>query len=388
MTEFAQQLGKFRRACNDPDRPGRRLSQERLGELIGFELGDRGFTGAAVSEWERGSSKIQADPRSVLFCLVKVLHKCDGLRTPAEANEFLESGNYRALNADETKEIFQETLPDLSAPLVSVEQTQSSPNLQSIIGTIFFESPQEFQTVLEQEKEGPPPAWPRVMVAVFRRFSDRLSASRVLKFALWVWVWLLAWMLTMPSLRWPFSNRDEALLAVVMYAVGSMIIPALIGVLTNTRDNEFWQGKKSVKESNLRLYTHQGASVGFHVGYFFIFTIALLGYNLGFAPALWLELAAMIFPIFLGHASARLIPYNLFLAYKQLSLRDRAIFFVFFLFGPAWGYFFLESYDLLLTRALGVFMFLLAFTILAGQMAWQNRRKNRTSENENREAEE
>jgi len=208
--------------------------------------------------------------------------------------------------------------------------------------------------MLAKAQDGPPPFWPRAMVAIFRRFSDRFSASNVLIFILWVWVWWLSWALIIPSLRWPFVNPEEALWSVIFYSSGSIVIPALIGAFTNTKDNEFWQKNVSVPRLNLRLYTYQGASVGFHVGYFFVFMIGLLGYNLGFSNALWLEFVAMTIPVTLGYASARLIPYNLFIAYKRLSLRDGTIFFVFFLFGPVWGYFFLESYDILLTRALGL----------------------------------
>jgi len=378
VTKFGETLRAFRQASNDPDRLNRRLTQERLGELIGHEMDDLGFSGAAISDWERGESKINVQDRNVSIALIQVLHGCGGLRTLDDAEQLLAAGNYRALNPDERKEIFQENPPDLSAPVASVEPSQSNPTLQSMIGAIFFQSPQEFQTALEQAREGPSPAWPRVLVAFFRRFSDRLSASRVLKFILWIWVWLFAWVLIMPSLRWPFSNRDEALLAVVIYAAGAIIIPALIGVLTNTKDNEFWREKHSVSELNLRLYIHQGASIGFHIGYFFVFMIGLLRYNLGVSSRSWLEIAAAAFLIILGYAGARLVPYNLLSAYKQLRLKDGRIFFVFFLVGPAWGYFFLGSYDILLTKALGVFIVLSSITILLVMMALRYRQSGTT----------
>ena len=109
MTTFGQQLRAYRRQCQDPLRKGT-LTQVRLGELLGDELGDAGYSGAAVSDWERDQSKINADDRLVLVSLIAVLIRCGGLHTLPEANQFLQSGNYRALDAPEQSQIF----PDIA----------------------------------------------------------------------------------------------------------------------------------------------------------------------------------------------------------------------------------------------------------------------------------
>ena len=378
MNKFGEALRAFRQASNDPDRLNRRLSQERLGELIGHEMGDLGFSGAAISDWERGESIINAQDRNVLTALIQVLHKCGGLKTLAQANQFLEAGNYRVLSPDDAQGIFQNVEP---VQPVLVEITENKVDFSNGYWWVpFFESPQELYAMLAKAKAGPPPIWPRIMVTVFRSFSDRFSASDAFVFILWVWVWLLTWVLIVPSLRWPFLNREQALHAIILYVAGTIIIPALMGALTNTNENEFWQKESSVKKLNLRLYIHQGASVGFQIGYFFIFIFGLFRHTLGYTSNLRIELAAMVIPVILGYASARLVPYNLLLAYKQLNLKDGAIFFVFFLFGPAWGYFFLEVYDILLTQTIGAFLFLFAMTIVAGHIAWQNHRKDKIIE--------
>ena len=69
--DFGKQLRIFRQQCRD-SRNGKTLSQQRLGELLGEEMGI-GFSGAAVSDWERGESKIHVDDRLVLISLLKVL---------------------------------------------------------------------------------------------------------------------------------------------------------------------------------------------------------------------------------------------------------------------------------------------------------------------------
>ena len=378
MTAIGDNLRKLRQASNDPDRLNKRLSQERLGELIGDEMGDQGYSGAAISYWELGESVINAQDRNALLAIIKVLHKCGGLRTLDDANQLLEAGNYSALNSDEIKTIFPEGILEAdSQPSSSPSETIETDHKSDGTGNFFLEFSQAFQKIVAKEKEGPLPYWPRVMVAIYRRFSDQISVSSLLTFLLWIWVWILAWALIAPSLRWPFSNQDEALFAVVIYAGGAIIIPALVGALTNTKNNEFWK-KQKVRKLNLRLYTHQGASIGFHVGYFFIFMISLLSYNIGLQSVIWTELLAITFLIFLSYAGARLVPYNILLAYKNLHLKNGKIFFVFFLFSPAWGYFLLQSYDILLTKSLGIVIVLVAATTLVAMMTLRYRQSGTT----------
>lgn len=102
---FGQQVRYYRRQSGDPLRGGM-LTQERLGELIGVQMGDAGYSGAAVSEWERGNSKIHADDRLVLLSLLSVLVQCDGLSDPAQADDMLAAGNYRRLDTGERGFVF------------------------------------------------------------------------------------------------------------------------------------------------------------------------------------------------------------------------------------------------------------------------------------------
>jgi hypothetical protein len=50
VNNFGNKLRRLRQNSNDPDLDGRRLSQERYGELVGRELGTTAFSGAAVSK--------------------------------------------------------------------------------------------------------------------------------------------------------------------------------------------------------------------------------------------------------------------------------------------------------------------------------------------------
>jgi hypothetical protein len=114
MASFGQLLRKHRRQCRDPQRGGP-LTQDRLGELLGQMLGDAGYSGAAVSEWERDKSKIDEDNRLVLVGLIETLHQHGGLASAAEANALLHAGNYRALDAAEGGRLFPDQAPEPSS---------------------------------------------------------------------------------------------------------------------------------------------------------------------------------------------------------------------------------------------------------------------------------
>ncbi len=85
MTSFGRLLCGYWRQRRDSLR-GSVLTQERLGELLGHEVGDGGNSGAAVSDWEWRESKIAADNGSVLVSLITVPHNQGGLTKLAQAD--------------------------------------------------------------------------------------------------------------------------------------------------------------------------------------------------------------------------------------------------------------------------------------------------------------
>src|ERR1700752_5022966 len=91
MSDFGSLLRQYREACTDPDRPGQPLTQERLGELLGY-------TGAMISHWEHCRHPID---HSSLLRLIKILFQCSGLQTVDQADHLLQVCNYRPLNAEE-----------------------------------------------------------------------------------------------------------------------------------------------------------------------------------------------------------------------------------------------------------------------------------------------
>jgi len=363
MTTFGEMLRAFRQASNDPDRLNKRLSQERLGELIGDKMDDGGVTGAAVSDWERGKSKISAEDWNVLIALTQVLHQCGGLHTLAEANEFLRSGNYRILTNDEAGKIFGEIPEGSNFEESVIKKEISKANNLSLIENLFSVSEAELRTIIAKaQEEGPDPWWPRMLAALMRKVTDRFSISFIT--ILWVWTWLIAWWLIDPSLRLPFANQDVAFRAIAWYIAGTLIVPLMIGALVNTQENAYWKENGMEKSVLLRLYTYQGAGIGFNLGYFFIFPISLARAYLGLEPTVWVEIIAATTGLILGNMGARVVPHNLWRAYRRLKLSDGAIFFVVALLGPIWGLFFFEFYSTLLTPVTGLLIILLAVTFI------------------------
>ena len=367
MNGFGELLRVYRQRCKYHNDGRTTLSQGRLGELLGLELGTRGLSAAAVSDWERGASKIHADDRRVLVGLLKVLHEAGGLASLAEANELLEAGNYRALNSAERDQIFPAGEIDLPPT--------PDPSHQSLLDQLLIGSNEELRASVVRAQDGPPPAWPRILAALWRNRTDHWPASVAARTILWVWIWLLTWLLIAPSLRLSFANDEQASLDIRLFIAASVVIPLLIGLLTNTKDDPFWKKHGLGNARATRLYVYQGAGIGFNMGYFLILGISLLRYHLHIASYPWLEMTAAVLPLVIGNMAARLVPYNLWLAYGRLNVVDGWIFFSVALLGPFWGFFFMQYYPILLTPALGAFMILTAVTMIILIEAWRTRNK-------------
>ena len=118
-------------------------------------MGDYGVSGATVSDWERNKSSINVNDRLVLINVVKILKECGGIKTLTDANLLLETGNYRALNEAERNDVFPSETHEDSSPRSSNQETSS---INFLTGNILFNSQKEFQQILDEAKEGPPPA--------------------------------------------------------------------------------------------------------------------------------------------------------------------------------------------------------------------------------------
>jgi hypothetical protein len=367
VSDFGELLRGYRLGCRDPQ-SGRTLSQDRLGELLGDALGDRGYSGTSIGNWETGKYKINADDRRVLVGLLQVLHQCGGLPTPAEAHALLTAGNYRLLDDAEYQRVFA---GPPAAPAPGEGQGGQQPAPAHSLAELFFRPSAALRERLQKAADGPPPAWPRKLAALLAWGIEHVTPVRVARLLGLAWVCLLAWSTVSASLSWPFTDSEQARVAMVVYLGGALATPLFVGLLTPTRSNGFWQQQNLTSGRVLRLYTYQGAFVGFQVGYMLVFGAALVGYYLGVGSVRWLAPFASMFIVGASYTAAHLVPFNLWRAYGRLHLRDGAIVFAFILFGPLWSFYFSNFYALLLTRPVGLLIWLVALTLLAVGMAWQ-----------------
>lgn len=374
--DFGKQLRIFRRQCEDPH-TGKPLTQEQLGNFLYKEMGIH-YTGAAISDWERNQSSINVNDRPLLINLINLLKRYGGIKTLADANLLLEAGNYRALNASERGQIFSEEIHEANPQPQATNPKEQVPGFKSLYSNIFFSFPEEFQNILDNANEGPPPAWPRIAVSLINRVTDRWSGFHVLRILAWFWIWLITYLLIAPSLQWPLASHANALQAMFLYAVGTIILPFIISAMIGVKKNAFWQKQEIPSGLMIYIYTYQGASIGFHLGYFAVFVLSLTQYNFQLQPVVWIEFIKMALPIVVGYTGAQLVPYNLWRAYGRLHLKDGGIFFIFAILGPVWAWFFLEFYEILITRKLGAIIILISITMLTGVMALQYRRKKNT----------
>ncbi|MEO5886557.1 MAG: helix-turn-helix transcriptional regulator [Anaerolineales bacterium] len=207
MKEFGEELRKLRQRCNAPESPHGKLTQEKFGELVGRELGI-GYSGAAVSDWERGVSKIHADQRQVVISILKVLQQWGGVMTLTDANQLLKAGNYRALDNDELQKIFGEIAEEIKVEPSTPKQNTLRSFFPFLLENLFLISENEYRELIAKVEEGPRPTWPRLLTSFMRQASEHWSLS--LSDINWIWVWLLARWLITPSLRWPLRTGRVA----------------------------------------------------------------------------------------------------------------------------------------------------------------------------------
>jgi hypothetical protein len=368
---FGKQLKNFRQQTRYPV-TGRSLTQQQLGDFLQEEMGVH-YTGAAISDWERDKAKPGINDRPVLLSLIKILKQYEGIKTLTEANLLLEAGNYRDLNLNEREKVFPEESREATQQNTSAAFNKLILNFKFLFGSIFFNSPEELQKILDEANAGAAPAWTSILVSVINKITDQWSIFHVLKVLLWMWIWLLTYLFLIPSLRLPFLTQEDAFIAVFFYAIGTAIVPPLIGGMVNTKDQMYWKEKKISNSPTTRLYVFQGAYIGFHLGYFLLFPLALLQSQFQIQSTISIEFMLMAIPIAIGYAGAYLVPYNLIRAYKRLDLKDGYIFFIFVVVGPAWAWFLFNLHS-----QIGMITLLTAITLLTIAMAIQYKKQGNT----------
>lgn len=159
--EFGQLLKKYRLSGVDPDSGGK-LTQERLAELLDIKAGIVGYSGVRVSNWERGEEVIGQEKRDLLVGLLLVLYLCRGIKTLAEADDLLFSGNYRYLDENEAAQINEDWRKSKQVVRASFhEDIPQEPNIRlTITQQLFGKLGKVFPKIANQKKETVAPTAP------------------------------------------------------------------------------------------------------------------------------------------------------------------------------------------------------------------------------------
>jgi hypothetical protein len=241
------------------------------------------------------------------------------------------------------------------------------------LGELVFRPSEEIRELVNRGLNGPPPRWPRIFLMLLGWPFDKWTAEKFLQALGWVSIWLLTWTFTFPMMMWPFANDAQAWLAAAVYIGAASVLPLGVGGLTRTDGDEFWRAQP-IKSRYVRLYTYQGAFLGFHIGYAIVFLAKLLTSYVSLSHWGLLDGLAAVWPVVLSYASARQIPFNLWRAYGRLQLDDNLIFFVFVFFPLGFGLFFWMNYSILLPPEFGIPILLFSAGVLAALTAWRRQR--------------
>jgi hypothetical protein len=329
---FGSLLRLYRHRCSDP-KTGRRLSQERLGALIGEELGTR-YTAQAVSDWERDQSQIHKDHRQVLLALIQILYDMGGISKPEEAEHLLAAGNYRGLTIYESSQIF-----GLTGPSVRNKY-----------------QPSQFENFL----------------IGFGEKLNNLTPLAYFKSIALVLSWLATWLGITPVMNIASKER-ELLPAVAIFGLTNLIVPAVLAWSTPS-DKDLTQIES--KPLTLWLLRNIGGSIGYMLGNLSILALALVAYHLLFYP--WPRLIILllsIWPVLLGSASVHMVPRNYLVAYQRIDFQDFKQMLITFLlpFLISWSIY--TFHALLLSKILGPLFLILGMSGVGVVLYLQTRQK-------------
>jgi hypothetical protein len=248
--------------------------------------------------------------------MIRVLIRNEGIQTPEQANDLLESGDYRSLDEEEFVSLYPPRA--LSSAALTASQ-QPSPSTQMTETSINYTQPGESS-------------------APSTRSLDTCAIYVVaLKTILWLLTWEVLWRMINPLITWPLQNAVQIRTAIVLSAGGTFLAPFLVGVLTNTKDNVIWKNERFQIDLPLRILTYISAAAGFSTGYLLSFLLLRIGQQYGFIQPgdIFSRLSAAV-SLILGYCGAKQIPMIQFRVNRSLNLKKDWLFLIFFSVSPLW----------------------------------------------------
>lgn len=124
MNSFSTRLRQLRQMSSTEN--GEKITQKKMGELLGQELGSSNFSNVTISNWENGQTSINKDDRLVLLSLLKIFLELNTINSINDCNEFLWLGNFRALDEEE---IIQLNLKKPQQNIINKPNTQTQESI-------------------------------------------------------------------------------------------------------------------------------------------------------------------------------------------------------------------------------------------------------------------
>ncbi len=363
MSEFGTLLKQHREKCTSPHLRGGRLSQKRLGELLGEKLGDYGYSGVTIHNWEYGKTKIAPEQRALLIAIIEILVEYDGMVLLEEANGLLRAGYYAALGVEDGGRIFPEQQPEPEAATAT--------NVTLLALQRAFVRPEQIRQWTRQMllEDG--------MITLLRDGTSNWTAAKVLRIILLVISLILtvAWLL--PVLFWSAAPTYQATQTTwLLYIAITLLVPVLVGAAYYSRPSTLWT-ERGVGRFRPRLYlTLMGAYMGQVLAMTAVSVAGLFKlYIWGFPSPRWLlVLVALFFVLFIRQSAREMahIHWNAF-GRLQFSASELPIAIVFAALPLIVGYLYQIGYRWLLQPQFGLpilFTPLLIYTLFS---MWQER---------------
>lgn len=398
---FGELLRYYRN--HSEDKEGRTLSQEKLGALIGDIMGDAGYSGAAVSYWERNKSQIGKDDRRVLTAVIKALHQCGGIKTLVEANNLLWAGNYRRLDEEELRFVF--TKADATAtrhvyrhdPVYDLEgasdlEEDPASRAQTTLATLWKDLITRplptFSLLLPPAGDNNSSGWSGFLAQLLAVVLRGWPPQRVLWGIILLILWWLTWELTFPLLNWPPASRVAAQAVGYPYIAGALLVPILCALLLTMQARSHWPrpGRTAAGQQetgfpvatvHLLIISLLGALAGFHLAYLSLVLFQLPIYYFSSAASLpgWLSLLAAGWPVLWSVALARQLPlhYGRLFGTLQVVEGDVALLALLILSSVLPGVAFPHIYPWLLEGPAGIAFILSLFIVVNAFRGWLKR---------------
>lgn len=217
-------------------------------------------------------------------------------------------------------------------------------------------------------------SWAGMAIWSLSALLDRLTPLGLLHLLVGLLLWVMAAWLMTPLLNWPLADAVARFAAALSYAIGSLIIPLFVALLTQADEQAKLRLETRRDNFTLLFLKLSGAYVGFHALLGLLWLPVLALYYLEIAvPMRWWQVLVVV-PLLFSHITARRIPadrYKMYGVRPQLHPADKLFLPTFILFGPFLAGFVYLWYDFFANRIVGV-VFLFVFI---GVALWEQKKR-------------